>query len=121
MKSYSLAATLHKSFKSSVTQSSYLSEDLNKIQEMTEKEDFCVHFLSIFYLSTLSSSHSTSSLHLVLPLGHKEVFLACGRHTEFHTCCTQDNSQSCPHHFPHAGIKVIVEHSLAYKAASSIP
>lgn len=48
MKSYSLAATLHKSFKSPVTQPSYLSEDLNKIEEMTEKEDFCVHFLPIY-------------------------------------------------------------------------
>ena len=50
MKSYSLAATLHKSFKSPVAQSSYLSEDLNKIEEMTEKEDFCVHFLFSTYL-----------------------------------------------------------------------
>ena len=65
MKSYSSAATLHKSFKSPVMQSSYLSENLNKIEAMTEKEDFCVHVLSIFYLSTLSSSHSASSVHLV--------------------------------------------------------
>lgn len=50
---------------------------------MTVKEDFCVHFLSIFYLSTLSSSHRASSLYLVLRLGHKEVFLACGRHLTF--------------------------------------
>lgn len=63
---------------------------------MTAKEEvFCFVFHSIFYLTILSSA-TALSLHLVSPLGHRKISLACGTHFKFHTCCTWDNSQSYP-------------------------